>query len=425
MPSFMELKQIIDMKRYIIVTLLMVTISTAKAQITLDDYRTSVMEYSWMLKTRNSQSEEARENMGRAKTGFLPSLAANGSFSMQFRHVEGVRRWDFSLQPQIIQTLYAGGAVRAAWKGAKLDYDIALCNEAFAMLDVRYAADYAYWTLSAMAQYLESVRRYVEIIRSLKSLVDARFEEGYIARGDVLQIDSRLSEAEYELSVAEQNYSVAMHNFNILRGVQLDEAVILAQTIRDSIPLPSRVPFDNIVASRPDFAAADLSRMRSEVAVRSARAPFNPQISVGVGGAWAPHTPNRTGQTQINGSLFAQVSVPIFHWGERHRAVAAARERSRQSEIAQAQLYDDILREEMNGWVTLIDSNAQVETSMRSMLIARENLEISTYSYSEGVTTVLDVLQAQISWLQLYTNTITAQYNYAVAVSDYERITAR
>ena len=416
----------VDMKRYILTVTAVIAFATAvQAQVSLEEYRQSVMEYSWLLKTRNSQSEEARENEGRAKTGFLPSLAANGSFSVPFRHVKGVRHWEFSLQPQIIQTLYAGGAVRAAWKGAKLDYDIALCNEAFAMLDVRYAADYTYWTLSAMAQYLKSVRRYVEIIRSLKTLVDTRFSEGYIAKGDVLQIDSRLSEAVYQLSVAEQNYSVAMHNFNILRGVHLETDVELAQTIRDSIPLPERIPFDNIVASRPDFASADLARQRAEVAVQSARAPFNPQVSIGVGGRWAPLSPNRTGETQIDGSLFAQVSVPIFHWGERQRVVMSARERSRQSEFAQSQLYDDIMREEMNGWVTLVDSNAQVEASMRSMLIAHENLEISTYSYSEGVATILDVLQAQISWLQLYTNTITAQYNYAVAVSDYQRITAR
>ena len=413
------------MKRLILAVVALVAFVDAKAQLSLEEYRTSVMEYSWLLKMRNSQSEEARENVGRAKTGFLPSLSANGSFGLQFRDVKGVRRWDFSLQPQIIQTLYAGGAVRAAVKTAEMDYDIALCNEAFAMLDVGYAAEHTYWTLSAMEQYLASVRRYVDIIRSLKQLVDARFAEGYIAKGDVLQIDSRLSEALYELSVAEQNYSVAKNNFNILRGVDLATEVQLSQSISDSIPLPVRVEFDNVVASRPDFAAADLACGRAEVAVRAARAPYNPQLSVGVGGRWAPYAPNKTGQTEVNGSLFAQVSVPIFHWGERHRVVAAARERQRQSTLALQQLYDDILREEMNGWVNLVDSSAQVEASMRSMVIAGENLEISTYAYNEGVASVLDVLQAQISWLQLYTNTITAQYNYAVAVSDYQRITAR
>jgi hypothetical protein len=35
------------------------------------------------------------------------------------------------------------------------------------------------------------------------------------------------------------------------------------------------------------------------------------------------------------------------------------------------------------------------------------------------------VLQAQISWLQLYTNAITARFNYAIAVSEYRRVTAQ
>ena len=222
------------MKRLILVVVALLVLVDAKAQLSLEEYRTSVMEYSWQLKIRNSQSEEARENVGRAKTGFLPSLVMSGSFGLQFRDVRGVRRWDFSLQPQIIQTLYAGGAVRAAVKMAELDYDIALCNEAFAMLDVGFAAEHTYWTLSAMEQYLGSVRRYVDIIRSLKQLVDARFAEGYIAKGDVLQIDSRLSEALYELSVAEQNYSVAKNNFNILRGVDLAVEVTLLQSISRS-----------------------------------------------------------------------------------------------------------------------------------------------------------------------------------------------
>ena len=54
-----------------------------------------------------------------------------------------------------------------------------------------------------------------------------------------------------------------------------------------------------------------------------------------------------------------------------------------------------------------------------------ETFTVRRISYGEGVATVLDVLQAQLSWLQLYTNAITAQYNYAVAVSAYERIAAR
>ena len=89
------------------------------------------------------------------------------------------------------------------------------------------------------------------------------------------------------------------------------------------------------------------------------------------------------------------------------------------------QRYDDIVREEMNGWTALVQSRAQVEASEASLRIAGENLQISTYSYGEGLATILDVLQAQLSWIQLYTNAIRAHFNYAAAVSDYRRITVQ
>jgi outer membrane protein TolC len=65
-----------------------------------------------------------------------------------------------------------------------------------------------------------------------------------------------------------------------------------------------------------------------------------------------------------------------------------------------------------------------MQSSLYNLDIAGENLTISTYSYSEGRATVLDVLQAQISWIQIYTNAITARFDYAVAVSAYMRTTA-
>jgi outer membrane protein TolC len=38
------------------------------------------------------------------------------------------------------------------------------------------------------------------------------------------------------------------------------------------------------------------------------------------------------------------------------------------------------------------------------------------------MATILDVLQAQISWLQIYSNAISAQYDYAVAVAAYSYV---
>jgi outer membrane protein TolC len=65
-----------------------------------------------------------------------------------------------------------------------------------------------------------------------------------------------------------------------------------------------------------------------------------------------------------------------------------------------------------------------VDATKRNLEVAQENLDISTYSYREGLATILDVLQAQLSWLQIYQNAISAQYDYAVAISAYRYIVA-
>ena len=69
----------------------------------------------------------------------------------------------------------------------------------------------------------------------------------------------------------------------------------------------------------------------------------------------------------MDGSVFVKLSVPIFHWGERRRAVGIARAVQRQQEWTAALRHDDIVREEMNGWTALVQSRAQVDATEESL----------------------------------------------------------
>lgn len=53
--------------------------------------------------------------------------------------------------------------------------------------------------------------------------------------------------------------------------------------------------------------------------------------------------------------------------------------------------------------------------------IAHDNLVLNTFSYNEGKLPVIDVLSAQVTWLQAYTNVVSAYYQYKVALAEYER----
>lgn len=396
----------------------------AQAQISIEEYRRVVIERSFELQDAESQSEKLLSESARQRTAFLPSVSVNGNFTTDFKRSDGADLWGFSVEPRIEQTIYAGGGVRAAYRQALTRYAGSLQDGEQVALEVRFAADNAYWMVSAMQLYKAATEEYVSLIRSLYDVVQERYSEGYVAKGDLLQVEARLSDAEFSLIASQNNYELALHRFNSLRREKDTEGVILTNSIIDSLAVPLRATLEQIVARRPDVQSAKSSILAAEAGVDVARSSFNPSFKAGVSGSWQTYSPNLSGKTYLDGALVVGVSVPIFHWRERHHAVSAAKQGVRQAEIALEQLYEDVSLEEADGWSALLSSYSQMQSSLKNVEIASENLSISTYSYQEGQATVLDVLQAQLSWIQIYTNAITARYNYAVAWSAYRRITA-
>lgn len=398
---------------------------SAYSQITLDEYRRSVYEASSEIQNAAEQVGQSYWSMRREKTSYLPSLSAAGSLSTSLRRtVAEDKFWGFALQPTISQTIYGGGLAKASFRRAMTSYESSQQDERSVRLYVRYAADYAYWNLSAQELYKAAVAEYVTIIKSLYRVVEERFKEGYVAKGDMLQVEARLSDAEYSQIALQNQYDMALHSFNNLRSADQLTSAILMESIIDSIPMPHRVGREELAARRPDIAVATMAVQMAKYSTDITRAAYLPKISANIGGSWHTFSPNTSNRTFVDGAATISLSVPLFHWGERRYAVAAAQTRERIAENDLDSAHDDMLQQEADGWSALQNSYAQMQSSLKNLQIAGENLSISTYSYREGRATVLDVLQAQISWIQIYTNAITARFNYAVAVSAYKRITA-
>ncbi len=224
------------MKRIFPFFLLCLSALPAAAQIALDDYRRDVEEYSRLLRMAAARTEAAVQTAERARTDFLPRLSLDGSFAVAARRTDGVGALDLRrAAPDRADPLRRGRAGRVP-QGAPRHRRRPQRRGLHAARRALYAADYAYWNLSSLEAFAAARREYVEIIRSLKRIIDRRFAEGYIAKGDVLMIDARLSEAEYALESVERSRDLAIHNFNTLRGAPADAPVVLAQSIRDSVP---------------------------------------------------------------------------------------------------------------------------------------------------------------------------------------------
>jgi outer membrane protein TolC len=410
-------------KRVIMVLTVVVCATEIYAQVSLQAYRDSVYVFSTEIIISEEKLSQSYSTMKRRRTDFYPSLSAQTTYQLGFRRFGEEKLWNFALVPQISQRILGGG-VRAMYQQAQADVRAGFYNAQYVKTEMLYQADYAYWALSAMGLYRGAVEEYVEIIGSLAQIVRERYAEGYVAKSELLQVEARLSEAKFALIESQNNYDVALHRFNNLRGIYEPEEVQLSESILDSIEMPQRVAFEEIVEMRYDLQSAKERIRSAEFGVGAVQAQYLPKVELSVSGSWRTYSPNIASKTYLDGALMLGINVPIFHWGERRKAVAAARSEVRIAKNMWQQAKDDMQQEEADGWSELQNSLSQMRSSLRNLEIAGENLQISTYSYNEGRATLLEVLQAQISWMQIYTNAITARFNYAVAVSAYRFITA-
>lgn len=407
-------------------TLLLLIILCANevsAQITLQSYRDSVYVHSSEIANAEELLSRAYSASKMTFTDFLPQVDAEASLSMSLRRMETEKLWGFNITPRISQVLFGGG-VRSRYGKSRSDVEVAALDVQYIMTQMSYQADYAYWTLSAMKLYELAVTEYVNIINSLNTIVGKRYAEGYVSKSDYLQVQARLREAEFALIASRKDYQVALHRFNNLRGVHEPTEAELVESILDSIELPSRVLYDEILERRADVRSAASTIRSAEFGVGMTKSEYNPKVELRVSGSWQTYSPNASNRTYVDGAILLGVRVPIFHWNERRHAIAMARSDVQIARTTWQQICDDIEQQEADGWSALQSSYLQMQSSLENLNIAGENLSISTYAYNEGQATLLEVLQAQISWIQIYTNAITARFNYAVAVSAYKFITA-
>lgn len=410
----------------VILFILTITVTALQAQITLNDYCARVMTYSQELIDKGLAAQEARESELVVRTGYYPLVALVRELNVDMRTPAVGRRWSWLTQLDVSQPIFRGGAVRAAAKQAGLAYDIAMFDEQAQRLFVRYTAEVAYWTLSRAENYLAATAEYVDIVRSLCNVVAERYNEGYISRGDLLQVESRLSDAEYQLSVAQQRRDIALHSFNMLCGAEPSVLVVLAESILDEVTMPERENLQEVFSCHPDYETSLKSVEQSFWGIRAARAKFLPQIEVGAYGLLRPNVPHvKGGGMRLDGGVLLSFSTPIYHFGERKHVVSAARSNHLRMVNAATEVVDRITLDESDAWSNLAATHDRVLTIRYNLDIAQENLAISTYSYREGRSTILDVLQAQLSWLQTYANAIAAQYDYAVAIAAYEYVVCK
>lgn len=423
------------LKKLIYIGLLLGTLPLSAQVTTLSavEYKKRVLDYSRQIRQSAEQSVAMKEAMKTARTAYLPKLDFSGSaqyrindYDMDFAGYKIAMAGEtYNLDAGIVQNIYSGGAVRNSYKSAEIQKNIAERAEELTMDNVVYAADLNYWSTCAKKGLYLVMNQYVKIIGELEKVLTDRFNDGYISKTDLLQVQARLKDAELQKSNAYKSYQIALQNLNVLMGLGPMEPVDVSDSISLELPLPPMIGAEAAFASRPDYLITNLNVDYQKKQVNLTRSKYFPTLAIGLKETWGTQMLNIDGSTMFNTMAFASLNVPVFHWGARSKDVNMQKALLRSKEYDVEIMKDQITQEISNAWTNLTENNKQIVVATEACQIAEENLELNTFSYTEGKLPIIDVLSAQVTWIQSYSGLIQTWLQQKVSLAEYNKAVSR
>ena len=394
--------------------------------LSVEQYRQKVLEYNQDIQKSQQAVNGALYSLKGIKTGFFPKLDITGNYSYQLEKVEflpgtDLKHDNYGVEAGLVQNVYSGSAVRKQYDVAKLQHAIAQLSVEHTVDNMIYAADVSYWSVAANRNLYELSEQFVQIVRELYEIVNKRFEEGAISKTDVLMVQNRLKEAELQLNTNSTNYKTALQSLNIMMGVEPDAAVVLTDSIQKVLWVPKQEGLNKALERRGDYQSAIMGIEMAKLQTDMARSKYLPQLAVGIKEKYGTTLLNVDGKAQWATTAYAQINIPVFHWGEMRQNVRLSRTQEWTKELERSQLKDQVSKELNNAWVNVIEISKKLEIVYSSLDIAKDNLTLNTFSYNEGKLPIIDVLSAQVSWLQAYTNVVSVNYQYKVALAEYAK----
>lgn len=412
------------MKRTIIILYALLCAAAALAQPAPADsllarYRQMALEYNDDLKAAVRNIEASMELERAARADRTPTLSAGADFKYTGNPLElsaelpGVGPLTFEGQDlnygasaTLLQPVYTGGRIIEAIRLAESQTLVAEAEQELLRSSVCYQVDVQYWTVVARYELMTVADDFLRAVTDLERIVHERVEAGAADRQELLTVEVKRNEAEYRYLQTRSDFEVGLMAFNSLIGLPLDTETPIGEIV---LPVENAAATISDAPLRPELKMA---QEQIEITKRSMRlndAQYKPQLYVGAnGGFYAPGYDFRP-DLSPNYSLYAQVSVPIFHGGKRRREKSAYEHRIGMAADRLHKTETALELETRTAWASLTQAEQRVELAQSSLGKAEENERRATEKYEEGAISIADVIDAQVYRQTAQTNYVTAK----------------
>lgn len=412
------------MKPHNIIPLICLLIAATAAAQTSDDpllirYRQMALEYNDGLKAAAKNIEAGIELELSARADRIPTLSAGGDFRHTGNPVTYTaelpgtapltlrgQEFKYGASATLSQPVYTGGRIVEAIRMAETETRMSEAQHQLLHTAVCYQVDIQYWTTVARRERMSVAEEYLNAVADLERIVSERVEAGMCDRQELLTVQVKHNEARYRLQQARSDFEIGIMALNALIGEPLDTATPVGEKVARVGAGEADIPE---AGDHPEIRLAQERVKLQQTGLRLNDARYKPQLHIAANaGYYSPGYDFKPGLSP-NYTLYAQLSVPIFNGGKRHRERSAAQYRIGMAADALHGVETDLDLERRTARTALIEAEQQVELAASSLEKAFENERRATEKYSEGAISVSDVIDAQIYRQTAQENLVTAK----------------
>ena len=414
--------------------LLFLLLSTAPASLFAEEY--SLEDLYRIALVRSEVLKVAEENLVLAGLGkdeaysyLMPRLTATGGLT-QYSEKK------FTASGSILQPEYG-----SSW-GVQLNETVSLSGRELTALGISkqfvtkstldltaIREDYllrfvavAYYNVLVAKRVLEIADSNLERLGKYRDAAEKRLRIGEVTKTALLRAEGELSGAKSDRLQALNGLELAMDI--LARNVGIKEAF----TLKEGAAAEGDVPAVNVFKERAFTMRADLKSLevQKQIAadqIKYAEGAFWPTASAAAGYAGAdqyPSTPSLN-RGSIYGSL--ALNFPLFEGGLRRAQVSEAKARERQASLFYEDLKKSIGIEVQTAYLDLVTQKGILQFLDDQLAFARDNYQAVARQYDFGLSNSLDVLDANTLLVSAQTKTVSAAYNYRLALLRMKKAT--
>ncbi len=336
-----------------------------------------------------------------------------------------IKSWSSNVGLSVNETLFNGGSNIYNIKRAVASKQSSKFNLKLTKQNTVLIVKERYYNLLKAEALLEVAEETLKSSEESYKRAQVLFEVGKAPKSDVLKAKVQLENDRLSLITAENDLSVARASLNHVLGFDVNKKIKVIEKL--DVPEYS-IEYEDVVhnasQNHPSLLKNKFDLKASKASVGMAVGRFLPSVRAYYSYSWGNEEINEIDNmfdTDYSWYLGIGLSMPIFQGFSRVAAVSRAKLNKMSQDKKLEQVKRDVALEAQHSYFYLNQAKKKIGVTQEAVESAEEDLRLNKEKYRLGSGTMLDLLNAQVSYSQAKSDHIQSLYDYKYAIARVEK----